>query len=204
MTKTWNTWSNISLQPLPLPVHFRTQVLSDRFSVNLCMCTVSVCVCVCVVLEVFFWSDSGRIRGLVEKSSICISNVTRSSRHLLKARGESTQIKGLTLRESPDHPAHGRLLLWTPWDASQPCAGTERSSHSVLSPSSSHAALPEVHSAAFPFIYRIVFSLSLFNATSRFSMYVGIYYTGLHVSIITEVKPIYIFVYLNAKKKLQK
>ncbi len=188
MTKTWNTWSNISLQPLPLPVHFRTQVLSDRFSVNLCMCTVE---CVCVVLEVFFWSDSGRIRGLVEKSSICISNVTRSSRHLLKARGESTQIKGLTLRESPDHPAHGRLLLWTPWDASQPCAGTERSSHNVLSPSSSHAALPEVHSAAFPFIYRIVFSLSLFNATSRFSM--------CHVSIITEVKPIYIFVYLNAK-----
>ncbi len=120
MTKKWNTWSNISLQPLP--VHFRTQVLSDCFSVNLCMCTVE-CVCmhvnvyVCVVLEVFFWSDRGRIRDLVEKSSICISNVTRSSRHLLKARGESTQIKGLTLRESPDHPAHGRLLLWTPWDA---------------------------------------------------------------------------------------
>lgn len=108
MTKKWNTWSNISLQSLP--VHFRTQVLSDCFSVNLCMCTVE-CVCmhvnvyVCVVLEVFFWSDRGRIRDLVEKSSICISNVTRSSRHLLKARGESTQIKGLTLRESPDHPA---------------------------------------------------------------------------------------------------
>lgn len=69
------------------------------------------------VLEVLFWSDRGRFRGLVEKSSICISNVTRSSRHLLKARGESTQIKGLTLRESPDHPAHRRLLLWTPCDA---------------------------------------------------------------------------------------
>lgn len=117
-----------------------------------------------VFFQLFLWSDRGRFRGLVEKSSVCISNVTCSSRHLLKAREESTQIKDLTLRESPDYPAHGRLLR--PETPAWPCAGTEHSSHNVLSPSSSHAALPKVNlDVFFPFIYSTLILLSMFNAS---------------------------------------
>jgi len=121
------------VEPLP----FNWQLFSEHrphltafLCVNMCLCTVQhvcmhqrhLCMWMCAyVLEVLLWSDRARFRGLVEKSSICIWNVTRSSsRHLLKARGESTQIKGLTLRESPDHPAHRKHP--------EPCAGTTRSS----------------------------------------------------------------------------
>lgn len=103
----------------------------------LCMCITKVCVCV-LEMWVLLWFDRPRFGGLVEKSSICISNVTLSSRHLFEARGGCTQIKGLSLRERQHHPDQRLVLLWSLRVLLQRCISTPLPSRHTRSASTHH------------------------------------------------------------------